>query len=115
MKDLTVKCLHDIQAASRAIISFTAGKEFEDFSKDDLTRSAVERKFEIIGEALRRIRDENHEIFLQIKMGHEIVGMRNRLIHGYDAVDEEIVWETIEFNLPSLIHSVDSLIPTAER
>ncbi len=110
MNDPTTKCLHDIQAASRAIVSFTTGKGFEEYSKDDLIRSAVERKFEIIGEALRRIRNEDHGIFLQLEMGHEIVGMRNRLIHGYDAVDEEIVWETIELNLPSLIHSVDSVL-----
>ncbi|MCZ6672739.1 MAG: DUF86 domain-containing protein [Verrucomicrobia bacterium] len=110
MKDLTTKCLFDVQDACRAILSFTEGKRFEEFSRDDLIRSAVERKFEVIGEALRRIRDEDPDIFKQIEMGNEIVGMRNRLIHGYDAVDEEIVWETIDMHLPQLLQTVEALL-----
>jgi uncharacterized protein with HEPN domain len=110
MKDLTLKCLFDVQAAAKAILTFAEEKNFEEFSNDDLIRSAVERKFEIIGEALRRIRDEDPDVFKEIIFGHDIVGMRNRLIHGYDAVDEEIVWETIEIDLPTLLDCVNSLL-----
>lgn len=110
MKDLTIKCLYDVQAAVVAILSFTKEKSFEAFATDDLVRSAVERKFEVIGEALRRIRDDDPGIFEQIDFGHDIVGMRNRLIHGYDAVDEVIVWETMEVYLPRLLKEVNALL-----
>lgn len=110
MKDLTIKCLYDVQAAAVAILSFTKEKTFEAFATDDLVRSAVERKFEVVGEALRRIRDDDPGIFKQIEFGHDIVGMRNRLIHGYDAVDEVIVWETIEAYLPRLLKEVNALL-----
>ena len=110
MKDHSVKCLVDVKIASEAIISFTHDSTFEEFAEDDRTRSAVDRKFEVIGEALRRVRDEDPVTFEQIKLGHDIIGMRNRLIHGYDSVDEKIVWETIEIYLPKLLEEVGSLL-----
>jgi uncharacterized protein with HEPN domain len=110
MKDRTVKWLIDVKSASEAILSFTQGYSFEEFAKDDRTRSAVERKFEVIGEALRRVRDEDPAGIEQIEFGSDIIGMRNRLIHGYDAVDETIVWETIAIYLPKLLEEVDSLL-----
>jgi uncharacterized protein with HEPN domain len=109
MKELTAKCLYDVQASAEAILNFTAKLTFEAFCKNDLVRSAVERKFEVIGEALRRIRDDDPDVFAKIEYGREIVGMRNRLIHGYDSVDEEIVWETIAVYLPQLVRGVNAL------
>ena len=110
MNELTAKCLFDVQASAEAILKFTSGLTFDAFCESDLVRSAVERKFEVIGEALRRIRDDDPDTFSTIGYGHEIVGMRNRLIHGYDSVDEEIVWETIEVYLPQLIEGVKALL-----
>jgi len=110
MKERTAKLLYDILEAAKAISFFTRDMTFESFSTDDLTRSAVERKFEIIGEALRRIREEDTPLFDQIERGHQIVGMRNRLIHGYDAVDEEIVWETIATDIPKLEQCATTLL-----
>ncbi len=110
MKDLTTKCLYDVKAAAVAILTFTKEKTFEEFAREDLVRSAVERKFEVIGEALRRIRDDDPDFFEKIEFGHDIVGMRNRLIHGYDAVDEVIVWETTEVYLPRLLKKVNALL-----
>lgn len=106
MNERSRKCLVDIQEAGRAILAFSADLTFEDFTADDRTRSAVERKFEIIGEALRRLRDEDPLTFPNLSSGNEIIGMRNRLIHGYDAVDEEIVWETIHQYLPTLLEEI---------
>ena len=109
MKELTVKCLYDVGASAEAILKFTSDLSFDAYCENDLVRSAVERKFEVIGEALRRIRDEDPDSFSNIEYGREIVGMRNRLIHGYDSVDEEIVWETIEVYLPKLVLGVNAL------
>ena len=109
MNERTRTCLVDIEVAGKAIRAFTELLSLESFSTDDRTRSAVERKFEIIGEALRRVRDEEPEVSQAIRFGPDIIGMRNRLIHGYDAVDEEIVWETIDLHLPELLADVDSL------
>lgn len=86
--------------------------DFERFLTDDRTRAAVERKFEILGEALRRIRDDDGATFQKIEKGHAIIGMRNRLIHGYDTVDEEIVWETIHRELRQLKAALRALLET---
>jgi len=113
MNDRARKCLFDVTEAARAVAVFVEGMDFTAFSQDDLIRSAVERKFEIIGEALHRLRDMDEDLFRKIESGYDIIGMRNRLIHGYDAVDEEIVWDTIQADLPGLIISVQSLFESS--
>ncbi len=110
MNEHTTKCLYDILLAGKAVVSFATGKTYEDFLRDEMLRSAVERKFEIIGEALTRIRDFDLDIFEKIDLSHEIVGMRNRLIHGYDSVDEEIVWETVNDHLPKLLGQIEGFL-----
>jgi len=110
MKPRTAKHLYEIVEASKAIRSFTQGLDVDKYSADDRTRSAVERKFEIIGEALRRMRDEDAETFVQIESGNEIIGMQNRLIQGYDAVDDEIVLETVYNDLPKLSRCAADLL-----
>lgn len=55
MKDDILKLLHDIREAALAIFQFVRGKTFDDYRQDELLRSGVERKFEIIGDALNRI------------------------------------------------------------
>ena len=95
MKDRSAKHLHDIGSASKAIVSFSEGKGLGEYLSDELLRSAIERKFETFG---------------KIGFAHQIVGMRNRLIHGYDAIDEEIIWDTISSHIPTLITEVDKLL-----
>ena len=97
------KLYYDILRAGDEIQAFTQNLSLEEYTLDLKSKAAVERKFEIIGEALRRLRDEWPEDFEKIPMGHEIIGMRNRLIHGYDDVDDQIIWETIEIHLPRLL------------
>jgi uncharacterized protein with HEPN domain len=80
-----------VLTASRAIEEFTRGKTESDYRASDLLRSATERKFEIIGEALMRMRDLDAETFARFSEAHAIVGFRNRIIHGYDSVDDGIV------------------------
>jgi uncharacterized protein with HEPN domain len=75
-----------------------------------LLRSAVERQFEIIGEALRRLAMDDAATARRIT-GHErIIAFRNILIHGYAEVDDRIVWDILERKLPTLLEEVESLL-----
>lgn len=104
------KVLFDIQEAGAAIKGFVAGKTLADFQQSDLLRSAVERKFEIIGEALHRMRRLDEELIEQITDYRRIVGFRNILAHGYDVVSPEIIWEICGENLEQLLTDVDRLM-----
>jgi uncharacterized protein with HEPN domain len=75
---------------------------------DKMLRRAVEREFEIIGEALSRI--EKLDPSINISSKRQIISMRNRVIHGYDKIDNEIVWGTIVKHLPLLKIEVRSLL-----
>ena len=92
----------DAAEAVRLLAAFTQGKTFEDYRGDPLLRSAVERQFEIVGEALRQASARFPETRDRITNCREIVGFRDRLIHGYSAVSHEVVWGVIEGDLPRL-------------
>ena len=72
-------------------------------------QSAVERKFEIIGEALYRIRRLDGCFLSKITDADKIIGFRNVIIHGYDIIDSKIIWDAVKFNLPTLKAEVRSL------
>ena len=73
-----------------------------------MLRRAVEREFEIIGEAMSRIDKINPEITISSK--RQIISMRNRVIHGYDKIDNEIIWGTIVRHLLSLKKEIAELL-----
>jgi uncharacterized protein with HEPN domain len=77
---------------------------------DRQLRRATEREFEIIGEALNRLSKTAPETAAHIVQLERIVSFRNRVIHGYDTVDDEVVWGVIERRLPALKAEVDSLL-----
>ena len=110
MRDEILAHLHDVIQAGRAIRKFIAGRSFEDYADDELLRSAVERKFEIMGEGLNRIGREEPELLAQIRDHRDIISFRNILVHGYDAIDDRIVWGVVEEDLDGLIEDVDKLI-----
>lgn len=93
------KLLYDIDQAIELIIEFTPGKQFEDYTHDSLLRSAVERQFEIIGEALNRMKRVDQELLSRISNYQRIIDFRNILAHGYDAVSDEIVWDIVKKRL----------------
>jgi len=74
----------------------------QEYERDRLLQSACERQLEIVGEAMTRLRDRHSEVFDEVPQGVGIIGLRNRLIHGYDAVDSQIVWDVITGKLPEL-------------
>jgi uncharacterized protein with HEPN domain len=74
------------------------------------TRSAVERQFEIIGEALAQLLRLDPSLRSRISDSGRIVAFRNRLIHGYSSVADDVVWGILEANLPSLREEVATLM-----
>ena len=101
--------LKDIEQAILEINSFlTEVKNFKDFQKDLKTKRAVERNIEIIGEAMTRILKAEPNI--KISDTRKIVDTRNRIIHGYDSVSEDILWGIIIKNLPTLDKEVKELL-----
>ncbi len=102
----------DVLGAIAAIQTFTDGLSSETYAQSHLVRSACERQLEIIGEAMTRLRDQHPERFDQVERGSAIIGLRNRLIHGYDAVDSEIVWHVLTSRLVGLRANLERLLET---
>ena len=91
MIDKTKKYLYDILESVTSIEDFIAEINFLQYQQNKMVRRAVEREFEIIGEAMNELLkiDKN----LKITSAKRIIGMRNRVIHGYDKIDNGVIWE----------------------
>jgi uncharacterized protein with HEPN domain len=101
--------LSDIKKAISEINQFLpAEKNFQLFQKDLKTIRAVERNLEIIGEAINRILKV--EPAIQITHARRIVDTRNRIIHGYDTVSEDIIWAIVIRELPNLELEIEALL-----
>ena len=102
--------LYDIHSAIKEIDSFfeEGNKKFENFVTDIKTKRAVERNLEIIGEAMKRILDQNPN--LNLTNARKIVDARNRIIHGYDSVSDDVIWSIVINHLPKLEIEVNELI-----
>ena len=106
-------CLKDIEQSILEIYDFLPIKrDFFEFQKDLKTRKAVERNIEIIGEAMDRILKTNPDF--PIGDSRKIVDTRNRIIHGYDSVSEDIIWLIIHKHLPLLQQQVTELLKQNE-
>jgi uncharacterized protein with HEPN domain len=106
----TKKYLFDIAEACDLIAQFTRGKTLIDYQNDPLLRSGVERQLEIIGEALNQAIQHNPDVAGMISNSSRIVSFRNRLIHGYATVSDEVVWGVMETSLPVLTREVKGLL-----
>ncbi len=109
MRNEIKKYLVDIMESILSIEGFL--EEITDFNlykSNKMLRRAVERELEIMGEAMDKIDKMNPEINISYKK--QIIGMRNRVIHGYDKVDDEIVWGTIVRHIPVLKEEVNNLL-----
>jgi uncharacterized protein with HEPN domain len=102
--------LYDIVTACRHITSFTAETTLEAYSSDIRTKAACERMFEIIGESLRRIRTDFPDMFPQIPDADQIIAFRNIIAHGYDIINDELVWSIITREVPRLSHICEQLL-----
>ena len=94
--------LWDVLDAVTNIETFVRNVSLTTFAEDLLVRSAVERQFEIIGEALNQLSRTAPEIAARIPELRRIIAFRNLLIHGYAAVNHVLVWQTIHEKLPGL-------------
>lgn len=101
--------LQDVLDAAAAIHTFTTGLACEAFESADLVRSAVERKFEIIGEALRQASLFFPGSVDSVPDLKDAVGQRNRIAHGYFDVDAKVLWDTIQNDLGILVKEVERL------
>ena len=109
MSDEIRKYLTDIQFAIAETESFVGEKKnFNRFRKSALIRAAVERKIEIIGEAMNNLLQL--DAGLPISNARRIVNTRNKIIHGYDEVDEVMIWEIVIKHLPVLQQEVQHLL-----
>jgi uncharacterized protein with HEPN domain len=107
------KLVWDAQQAAERVARFTAGKSLAEYEADEYLRSAVERQFEIVGEALNRLSRVDPATAATIADLPRIVAFRNVLIHGYASVDNRIVWGVIEGSLASLRAALDRLLTQA--
>ena len=109
MDDEIKKYLFDIQEAISSIEEYLgAARDFTVYKSSKMLRRAVERELEIIGEAMNRI--SKLDATIKISAKHQIISMRNRVIHGYDKIDDEIVWGTIVRHLPRLKTEIEELL-----
>ncbi|MFV5701888.1 DUF86 domain-containing protein [Flavobacterium sp. XS2P12] len=102
--------LYDILSSINEIESYFIDlpKEFIVYENDLRTKRAVERNIEIIGEAMNRILKEDSEII--ISNSRKIVDVRNRIIHGYDSVSDEVIWGIVIRHLPILQKEVEKML-----
>lgn len=104
------KYLYDIRESAGNILNFVSGKTFEDYSSNLMLKSAVERQFEIIGEALKQLLEKYPDYESEITNPSRIISFRNRLIHGYSSISDEVVWGIIEKDLPILKSEINGLL-----
>ncbi|MCK4663838.1 MAG: DUF86 domain-containing protein [Bacteroidales bacterium] len=109
MDSMIKKYLFDIKESIESIENYLGkNRDFSVYKSNKMLRRAVEREFEIIGEAMNRI--DKIDSTINIPSKKRIVSMRNRVIHGYDKIDDEIVWGTIIRHLPLLKNEIENLI-----
>ena len=104
------KLLEDIRDAASFVREVTQGRTIDDYRADRLLRQAVERNFEIIGEAIKRLAQHDPQTAAGIGDHRQIIAFRNVLIHGYDLVDHALVWSTIATQVPALLSDVEALL-----
>ena len=95
---------------AREAVSLTQGRSRADLDNDRAIGLAVARCLEIVGEAAARLPEEVQKHYPAIPWP-QIIAMRNRLIHGYDLVDYDIVWSTVSEDLPPLIAELEKMVP----
>ncbi|MEW5912982.1 MAG: DUF86 domain-containing protein [Thermodesulfobacteriota bacterium] len=105
--------LADMLISARWAVEYLARKIQQDFYQDKQCQDAVIRRLEIIGEAARRV-SEQVRLSIPGVPWQSLIGMRNVLIHEYDGVDLDIIWETVKRDLPGLITSLESVVPAGD-
>jgi uncharacterized protein with HEPN domain len=101
------KLLLDLTLACEETKKFCAGKDLAAFQADRVLQLAVERQFEIIGEAIARLeRADPDNLSAKIPEYRQIIGFRNLIAHGYDIIDDAALWDFVVHRLPELLEKV---------
>lgn len=108
LHDPTVRMRHMLDHAREAV-GLLAGKEKVDLYRNRLLELALVRLIEIVGEAANKLPGETQLRYPSIPW-KEIISMRNRLIHGYDAIDLDVLWDTVQIDLPALIEELERIL-----
>jgi len=99
--------------AARVTLDFVSGRTFEDYEHDLMLKSAVERQFQILGEALNRLSRVDSETAEKVPDLPRIVAFRNVLVHGYATIDDALVWEVARTRVHGLVDSLERLLSEA--
>ncbi len=111
-----LNALHDMLSHAREAVAAAASRRREDLDTDRFLYLGLQRLAEIIGEAAARVSAPTREQLPEVPW-RRAVGMRNRLIHGYDVVEPGVLWDTITLDLPVLVEqlmAVPGLQPLSE-
>lgn len=110
MTDRLQKHLLDAVDAAESVLEFMGTADLAQYSASRMLRSAVERQLMVLGEAARRALDAEPALRERLPDLAFAVGLRNRLVHGYDTVDDEIVHDTVRADIPGLIAALRTLL-----
>ena len=101
--------LYDILESSRAALEYVGGKSREEFAKDAILQDAVVRRLEIIGEAAGRVSSATQKKHATLPW-QAMKGTRNRVIHEYDSIELDIIWDIIQLDLPHLVSELEKIV-----
>jgi uncharacterized protein with HEPN domain len=101
--------LHQILSYAREAVEIVQGKSRSDLDQDRMLNLALTRLLEIIGEAANRVPDKVQDQYPELPW-LQMIGLRNRLIHGYDSVDFDILWNIVIRDLPVLITKLEAIL-----
>ena len=104
------KLLADIVGACASIGAFTQDRTRASYSADSMRRSAVERQFGILGEAMRRLELLDASLTGRITGHRRLIEFRNVLVHGYDSADDDVVWQAVTEKVPVLMSEARFLL-----
>ncbi|MEO6193790.1 MAG: HepT-like ribonuclease domain-containing protein [Thermoanaerobaculia bacterium] len=105
------KYLFDIQQAAKLVLLFTAGLSFQEYAKNPMARSAVERQLMTLGESLNKLSQIDPSVASRVSADYRrIISFRNVLIHDYDSILDEVVWGVVETRLPPLLQEVETML-----
>lgn len=101
--------LFDIREAADRIARFVSGRSLEEYLEDELLRSAVERQYVIVGEAIVQLARHHPEVAAALSDHKNIIAFRNILIHAYARIDDRIVWNLVHSSLAQLRNEAQAL------
>jgi len=106
-RDLTY--LADMLSSAQLALQYVENTTWSDFTLDNQLQDSVIRRLEVIGEAARRVSENTRKQHPHLSW-REMINMRNLMIHKYDVVDVQIVWETLQQNVPTLIEKLQKIL-----